>query len=639
MGLSRSIFWIRFRVINSGQDRSQFISIPNPEIELIDTYIQLPDSSLHFSGGQRRGMDKWTRKDLDHTVGYILPPQKSATIYVRIKSNKQIQIPIYLGSTNATLSKLSFRDGFAGAYVGLMLVMLLYNLFLFISTKDKSYALYVLYVLLVGLTQSNFLGICKLYLWQHSNMWAVKASIILTVMTAVVANLFMQQFIHAKRHSPKIIKLSYIFYLVFGIGLFMNLTTAPLIGYDVLQIAAGVMAIYQLLVASIAYRKGSRAAGYFLLAWSVFLIGIVLYVLKDLGIIPYNELTRNMMTIGSATEVVLLSFGLADKINVLRREKELSQAEALRTAKEKEQIILEQNVTLERKVTERTLALQESTDHLKRTQSQLVSAEKMASLGQLTAGIAHEINNPLNFISSNIPPLKRDLLDLKDVLLAYRKASTDGTDMRIVHEMEERIGVDFTIKEVHEIMDCIEEGASRTSDIVRGLRTFSRLDEDDLKPADVNEGIRSTLVVLGRQFHEGLEVHLDLHDLPLVECYPGKLNQVFMNTLNNAAYAVKAQHGSLGGMIQISTRMDGEFVQVTISDNGTGMDQRTQDRLFEPFFTTKGVGEGTGLGLSIVQGIIEKHSGQISLQSEVGKGTIFTFKLPIRQNVVMAKRA
>ena len=345
------------------------------------------------------------------------------------------------------------------------------------------------------------------------------------------------------------------------------------------------------------------------------------------------------MTIGSATEVVLLSFGLADKINVLRREKELSQAEALRTAKEKEQIILEQNVTLERKVTERTLALQESTDHLKRTQSQLVSAEKMASLGQLTAGIAHEINNPLNFISSNIPPLKRDLLDLKDVLLAYRKASTDGTDMRIVHEMEERIGVDFTIKEVHEIMDCIEEGASRTSDIVRGLRTFSRLDEDDLKPADVNEGIRSTLVVLGRQFHEGLEVHLDLHDLPLVECYPGKLNQVFMNTLNNAAYAVKAQHGSLGGMIQISTRMDGEFVQVTISDNGTGMDQRTQDRLFEPFFTTKGVGEGTGLGLSIVQGIIEKHSGQISLQSEVGKGTIFTFKLPIRQNVVMAKRA
>jgi signal transduction histidine kinase len=324
-------------------------------------------------------------------------------------------------------------------------------------------------------------------------------------------------------------------------------------------------------------------------------------------------------------EVVLLSFGLADKINTLRHEKE--------------QLILEQNVVLESKVAERTHALEESNRHLKNTQTKLVSAEKMASLGQLTAGIAHEINNPLNFISSNIPPLKRNLLDLKEVLDSYREASKDDPRMAEVHALEKRIDLDFTVQEVKEIMDCIESGASRTSEIVRGLRTFSRLDEDDLKMADVNEGLRSTVVVLGPQFRDAVEIEYELGDIPQVECYPGKLNQVFMNLLNNAAHAVKQRHGRNGGRIKISTSEAGGRVLIAIADNGIGMDESVQQRLFEPFFTTKEVGEGTGLGLSICQGIVEKHNGTLDLISAPGVGSTFTINIPVHQAGQYAKSA
>lgn len=640
MGLGRSAFWIRFQAINTGQDHAQFVTIANPEIETIDGYVQLDGQPvIHYTGGQRRDIKKWTKKDLYFTLSYTIEPQRSAIIYIRVKSEKQLQVPIYAGSTNATLSEFSFRDGFAGAYVGLMLVMLLYNLFIFASTRDKDYLIYVIYIFFVGLTQANFLGIGKVYLWGGSNLFASKASMVLTVITAVLANIFMHEFIRSRQTAPKLIKYGYVFYAVFSIGLILIMSKYSTIGYNILQVAAASMAVYQLLVGAVSYWNGSRAAGYFLVAWSAFLVGIILYVIKDLGFLPYNGLTKNMMTIGSAVEVVLLSFGLADKINVLRMEKEISQAEALRTAMEKEQIILDQNIMLEQKVTERTHALQESTDHLKRTQSQLVSAEKMASLGQLTAGIAHEINNPLNFISSNIPPLKRDIEDLKEILNAYRDASTDRNDMAAVRELEERIGVDYTVNEVDEILRSMQEGATRTSEIVRGLRTFSRLDEDDLKPADINEGLRSTVVVLGPELRDAVEIEYELADLPQVECYPGKLNQVFMNILNNAAHAVKQRHGATGGRVWITTRQEGNEVLIAIRDNGMGMDESTQKRLFEPFYTTKAVGEGTGLGLSIVQGVIDKHHGRITLTSEVNEGSEFIISLPVTQFTEGAKHA
>jgi len=365
-------------------------------------------------------------------------------------------------------------------------------------------------------------------------------------------------------------------------------------------------------------------------AWCVFLLGTIIFVLKDVGILPYNDLTVNMMPIGSAIEGILLSFALADRINILRRDKERSQAEALAMAQENERLIREQNQELEHKVKERTAALQESNDTLKRTQVQLVQSEKMASIGQLTAGIAHEINNPINFITSNIGPLRRNLSEVVETINAYRSAS-NAEEVAKVRTEEERAGIQESIEELDGIMHSVNEGAQRTAEIVRGLRNFSRLDEGDLKDADLNDGLRSTLAVLAPQYRGSVELVLELSELPKVECFPGKINQVFMNVMNNAAQATLARADGRPRKVTVRTAAGDDCVIVRISDTGIGMSDDIKAKIFEPFFTTKPVGEGTGLGLAIVYGIIIEHSGHIDVESNPGLGTIFTITLPLRQ--------
>lgn len=347
------------------------------------------------------------------------------------------------------------------------------------------------------------------------------------------------------------------------------------------------------------------------------------------------------MPLGSVAEVVLLSFGLADRINVLRREKEASQAEALAASVENEKIIREQNTMLEHKVKERTHALEESNENLKQTQTQLVNAEKMASLGQLTAGIAHEINNPINFITSNVAPLRRNIADIVEVIKGYQgvDAGHAAEQLAALHARAEQIGLEESISELDDIIASIAEGSSRTAEIVRGLRNFSRLDEDDLKDADLNEGIRSTLTVLGPQYRDKVDFTLEFGAIPKVECFPGKVNQVFMNILTNAVQATIARKDMKQRTVSVSTEANAEFVTVRIADNGIGMSDAVKARVFEPFFTTKSAGEGTGLGMAIVYGIINDHGGSIAIDSMPGAGTEFTITLPLRQERRLRKSA
>lgn len=639
LGLGPEAYWAKIDVWNASDHRKFFIHISQSEIDELDIYQAGPGSRpVHIvHAGSTRKLDLRTQPSSELAFPLNVPEDSRVTLFIRVKSNKPLRLPITMESPSGFSAGQQNRSLFVGGYLGIMLVMALYNLFLFCFTREKAYGTYVTYILSVGFTQMAFLGLLSYSIFRDLPWLSSHSPLYLTALTVAVAGEFMIGFIHVKDHYPRAVRAMRWFYLVLAIGVGMDLLGSHIAAYQLLQASAGIFAIVQLVVIASIAIKGSRPARYFLLAWIAFLLGIIVFILKDVGILPYNDLTRFAMTIGSTVEVALLSFGLADKINILRREKERSQAAALELAHENERIIVEQNVMLEGKVTERTRALQESNDHLKRTQSQLVNAEKMASLGQLTAGIAHEINNPLNFISSSIQPLKRDLFELKQVLDAYREARTSGQGLDQVAILEERIGVDFTVKEVQEILASMETGASRTSEIVRGLRTFSRLDEDDLKMANVNEGIRSTLVVLGPQLKHAVKVELDLPDMPQVECYPGKLNQVFMNILNNAVFAASKHHPNQGGTVSVSTRQDEQNIVIAITDNGMGMDETTKNRLFEPFFTTKDVGEGTGLGLSIAMSIMQDHQGSIQVASTPGAGCTFTLTLPVRQR--QAKRA
>ncbi|WP_020527551.1 sensor histidine kinase [Flexithrix dorotheae] len=272
--------------------------------------------------------------------------------------------------------------------------------------------------------------------------------------------------------------------------------------------------------------------------------------------------------------------------------------------------------------------LSKALEKLKNMQNQLVNAEKMASLGQLTAGIAHEINNPINFVSGNISPLVRDFKDIKALFIEMQNFSQK---LETHQKMEfdkiiQSADLTFVEEEIEALINGIEEGANRTKEIVAGLRNFSRIDEVKKKKVNIHEGINSTLTLLNNKIKNRITIHKDFGELPLVSCFPSKLNQVFMNLLNNAIQAITDN-----GDIYITTQLDDERVLISIRDTGLGISSKLQSKIFDPFFTTKEIGKGTGLGLSISYGIIKDHGGEIKVFSELGKGAEFLISLPIEQ--------
>jgi signal transduction histidine kinase len=274
-------------------------------------------------------------------------------------------------------------------------------------------------------------------------------------------------------------------------------------------------------------------------------------------------------------------------------------------------------------------ALHKTVADLKATQDQLIQSEKMASLGQLTAGIAHEINNPVNFVTSSIQPLKDDLADVLKIISRYEKVVHEKgmeNDFQEVEHFRKESNIEETMKEVNHLLKGIEEGALRTSEIVKGLRNFSRLDQTVYRKSNLNESIESTLTLLHNSFKNRIEIIKEYSELPEIDCFPGQINQVLMNILSNAIQAIPAE-----GSIFIKTWRDKEWVKISIRDTGIGMTDEVRKKIFDPFFTTKEVGKGTGLGLSISYGIIQKHNGRIEVISAPGKGTEFLISIPINQ--------
>lgn len=293
----------------------------------------------------------------------------------------------------------------------------------------------------------------------------------------------------------------------------------------------------------------------------------------------------------------------------------------------------------ETQLREKAKQLEQALHELQRTQAQLVQTEKMSSLGQLVAGVAHEINNPVNFIYGNLTHADEYTRDLLKLLLLYQQCYPNPAPE--IQIEAEAIDLEFLIQDLPKLMDSMRVGANRIQKIVASLRNFSRMDEAEMKVVDIHEGIDSTLMILqnrlkARSNYPDIEIVKHYGNLPLVECYPGQLNQVFMNILSNAIDALEEgleRNPTFQPQIKIYTQLTAqEQVQIRIVDNGMGIPAHIQKRIFEPFFTTKPVGKGTGLGMSISYQIItERHGGSLFCQAEAGKQTEFTIEIPIWQ--------
>ncbi|MUG94022.1 AAA family ATPase [Scytonema sp. UIC 10036] len=322
----------------------------------------------------------------------------------------------------------------------------------------------------------------------------------------------------------------------------------------------------------------------------------------------------------------------------------------------------EYNRTLEEKVSKRTQEIHEKNQHLKRalkelqnTQTQLIQSEKMSSLGQMVAGIAHEINNPINFIHGNITHAAEYVESLLNMIAIYQQEFSNSSTLILEKAVE--IDLDFIKEDLPKLLDSMRSGTSRIRQIVLGLRNFSRLDEADMKPVDIHEGIDNALMILHHRFkvksdcplhkpypayRSEIEVIKEYSQLPLVECYPSQLNQVFMNIIANAIDALHDRTETQGKRlcdgykptIRIRTELANKNqVMVRIADNGVGIPEDVRQKVFDPFFTTKPVGSGTGLGLSIsYQIVVDKHKGSLTYSSVPGEGTEFVVQIPLRQS-------
>jgi signal transduction histidine kinase len=322
----------------------------------------------------------------------------------------------------------------------------------------------------------------------------------------------------------------------------------------------------------------------------------------------HDELV-GVLTAGPKRSGLFYTAGDADFLRALAHQAAI----ALQNASSYEKLV-ELNAHLEERVSERTAQL-ETSNHdlaaalqgLRHAQVQLVQSEKMASLGRLVAGVAHEINNPVSFISTSVAPLRRRI---------ERVAAAAPAELR------------QALDEADEIVGIMARGAERTASIVQDLRSFSRLGEATRKPVDLCDGIDTSLRLLESRWRDRVTVHRDFGEVPLVECDPGQVNQVFMNVLANACDAV-VDGRNVWGNIWISTRLEGEGVEVTIRDDGTGIAPDALGHIFDPFFTTKDVGGGTGLGLAISHGIVTAHGGRIAVESTPDSGTTVRIWLPV----------
>ncbi|MEO1431313.1 MAG: ATP-binding protein [Cyanobacteria bacterium J06633_8] len=329
---------------------------------------------------------------------------------------------------------------------------------------------------------------------------------------------------------------------------------------------------------------------------------------------------------------------LADEFNRMTEKLSGSYSEIIERSGE----LVKLNQNLRHEVSYRTQAqaeLQETLDELKSTQAQLIQTEKMSSLGQMVAGVAHEINNPVSFVYGNINHVNQYVEDILEVIEVYQQEFPHPGDE--IEEKLEDMDLDFVKEDLPKILDSMKMGATRIREIVLSLRNFSRLDEADMKEVDIHEGIESTLLILQNRLKSkpnriGIEVIKEYNKLPSVECYPGQLNQTFMNIINNAIDVLEEgrdKNEIKNPQICIHTEsIDNQTIIVRIADNGMGMSEEVKNKLFDPFFTTKPVGKGTGLGLSITyQIIVEKHQGKLHCISELGKGTEFIIEIPLHQ--------
>ncbi len=619
-GSTADAVWFRF-IVTKNTDKDFFLQIGSAFIDSIALYAVngTQVKEIQLSG------DNYVFSQRAIKVTTFLFPLNIATgasqVYIlRTKTMQPFFFPLRVGTLDAFMEDTHKLDFIQGIYLGFMLLIFLYNSFLYFSTKEKIYLYYAAYVACITWFMSTLFQYVFEYLWPAFpivNQYAVASS----ALTMLTATLFTREFLHTRKLAPRLHKVSTVFIIWAIIDFILVFTPFKIPALMLAQLGIMLMAIFFLIAGVTMFRKGYQAAKYYLAAWGFLILGFIAAILETVNVLPVMSYI-NSMQIGSAIEVTLLSLALANRINMYKKQKEEAQAKALQIAHEKAELIHQQNQLLEQKITERTTALTHSLEELKGAQAQLIQREKMAALGELTAGVAHEIQNPLNFVNN--------FSEVSSELINEMNAELDKGDIT------EAKAIAWDVKQN---LEKINHHGKRADAIVKGMLQHSQSSSGKKEPTDINalcdEYLRLSyhgLRAKEKSFNATMKTDFD-DTIGSINIIPQDIGRVVLNLLTNAFYAVdeKMKSGieNYEPTISISTKKINGIVEIKVSDNGNGIPKKIIDKIFQPFFTTKPTGQGTGLGLSLSYDIIKAHGGEIKVETNEGEGSTFVTRLPV----------
>ncbi len=551
-GLADSVFWLRFTVKDTGPaGRKWLLEESFPLMDYFDLYVPRPDGS--FSVMRAGKMEPFSERVVPNRdpVFPLTVDAEGKTFYIRASAKSLMAFPIYILSPDKfykrdTASLLGY-----GLYLGVMLAMALYNFYLFLFLKNRTYLYYVLYACSFAFVQMVSHGFSRQFLFTSDPVADNYAMRLLIITTALCSLLFSRRFLKSSHYAPFMDK-------VLGGLIITDAFLVPLAfvvpGFAYLVIADVNTALTPLLSAStgiVCYIRGYKPARYYLVARACLYVSIIAFVIGDTILHRHNFFTWYGMLPGSVLDIVLLSLALADRVNIIRQEKEKAEAEAAR-------------------------------------------AGAIGLIGEMAAGVAHEVNNPL-----------------AGIILCFQglKKTKEGDP--------EREG----------LIDAVETGLVKIKDTVAQLLNFSRISSLGKRPSDINAMLQNVLFLCKYQLtKENINIVTGFSsNLPVMDIDETRMGQVFANVVLNAAHSMSG-----GGTLTVHTGKDGKWCEVRISDTGKGIAPADMPRVFDPFFTTKAYGEGTGLGLSLSKRIVEEHGGTIKLESGPAGGATCYIKLPLK---------
>ena len=616
-GSTTASIWIKFLVKNQTAE-PLYLNFTSFSMAFVDLFVENENGELGVreSGMERAGLNR----DLERGNIALNIGSSPKVVFINIKSRWPISAQATLSALKPLADSHYSLDTFNGICMGILIAMALYNMFLFCSVRDRLYLYYFAYICMalwlvssMNMTYKHFIN------WGKG--FAIRE---LLVISGIV---FSMRFLNTRKLAPRGHKALIGFIVILFASMIMNMLEWQPYANLFFQLTTPVCLIMLPALGIMVYRQGHKSALYYSIAWITLVLCGLVTLLSNLGIGFSEQVGTRSVMIGTCVETILLAFALAYRLKEYRDASESAQQLAIQRLEENERLTKEQNKVLEEKVHERTTTLQESLETLKAAQTQLIQSEKLASLGELTAGIAHEIQNPLNFVN-NFSELSVDLAE--ELKTEIGKLAIPDGDKEYVAEI---------LTDLASNQQKINHHGKRASGIVTGMLQHARTSTGTKEPTDLNaladEYLRLSyhgLRAKDSSFNATMVTDFD-PALGKIDAIPQDMGRVLLNLMNNAFYATQ-QRQALGvsgyePTVSISTKRTASGVEIRIKDNGTGIPEHVKTRIFQPFFTTKPTGQGTGLGLSISYDIVVKgHGGSMVVESTDGEGTEFIIQLP-----------